>query len=203
MKLAEEGQKHKGLLDVHVTSSLVLLGGLGWEKECELYTRWGAGLKDEVPEGLDNVTGCTQETVLKYRDVHEKRGIGVNEDDGSRYALNLDGTGFSERYAKQLASSQLVFKVDTPFYNYYSRFFLPYQHYIPVKYDLSDLAEKVQWANDHPEEAHRIMTQASTLARQIFSPDELICYVGMALAAYGRLLGYDVTEAREDVALYA
>jgi hypothetical protein len=49
----------------------------------------------------------------------------------------------SERYASQLASGNTVFKVESPFYNYYSRFFVPYKHYIPVKYDLSDLIEKV------------------------------------------------------------
>lgn len=37
-----------------------------------------------------------------------------------------------------------MFKVESPYYNYYARFFKPYVHYIPVKYDLSDLAQQVK-----------------------------------------------------------
>lgn len=61
----------------------------------------------------------------------------------SSFGFDDDDIGVSERYASQLASDQLVFKVHSPFYNYYSPFFLPWKHYVPVKYDMSDLAEKV------------------------------------------------------------
>ncbi len=189
IKLAEESVKHPDLVDAVLTSSLVLLGSLGSEKECELYKLWGT----ETPEGVHE---CTQETVGKYRDMQEKRKVD-SKDGGSRYTINIDGTGHSERYLLQLLSDQLVFKVETPFYNYYSRFFVPYEHYIPVKYDLSDLAEKVAWANAHVEEAHRIMVQASTRAHELFHPDEVVCYTGLALVAYGRLLGFTPQEPQE------
>ncbi len=182
----------------------------------------------EQPEGAAGP--CDGSNVGVYRKAQETKSVPVdNSDNGYRYSLNLDGTGVSERLAQQLAGSQLVFKVDSPFYNYYSRFFLPYVHYVPVKYDLSDLAEKaspwwmvdrgwwlvlprltclntrqsqqVAWANDNVEEAHAIMVRASTLAREIFHPDEVTCYTGLALAAYGRLLGFE-PRLREDVTLY-
>ena len=51
------------------------------------------------------------------------------------------------------------------------------------------------------EEAHAIMVRASSLAREIFHPDEVICYTGFALAAYGRLLGF-APRLREDMALF-
>lgn len=51
--------------------------------------------------------------------------------------------GTSERFASQLSGPTTVFKVESPYYNYYARFFKPYVHYIPVKYDLSDLAQQV------------------------------------------------------------
>ncbi len=57
------------------------------------------------------------------------------------------------------------------------------------------------WANDNVEEAHAIMVRASSLAREIFHPDEVICYTGFALAAYGRLLGF-APRLREDMALF-
>jgi hypothetical protein len=98
-------------------------------------------LKLEQPEGASGP--CSKETVATYREAQASKSASIdNNDNGYRYSLNMDGTGVSERMSQQLSSSQLVFKVDSPFYNYYSRFFLPYVHYVPVKYDLSDLAEK-------------------------------------------------------------
>lgn len=46
-----------------------------------------------------------------------------------------------------------------------------------------------------------MMTRASTLAHELFHPDEVTCYTGLALAAYGRLLGFK-PELREGMALF-
>lgn len=59
----------------------------------------------------------------------------------------------------------------------------------------------MEWANAHVEEAHAMMTRASTLAHELFHPDEVTCYTGLALAAYGRLLGFK-PELREGIALF-
>lgn len=60
---------------------------------------------------------------------------------------------------------------------------------------------QIEWANTHEDQAYRIMVQANTLARQIFSPDDITCYMGLLLTAYGRLLGYK-PELRHDVARF-
>lgn len=111
---------------------------------------------------------------------------------------NLDGTGVSERYASQLASNTVVFKVYSPFYNYYSRFFKPWIHYIPVEYDLSDLIQKIEWANENPREAYAIMKRANNLSKELFQPQEVICYTNIALSLYSLLMGYEV-EQRNDM----
>ena len=49
---------------------------------------------------------------------------------------------------------------------------------------------QIEWANSHLDEAYDIMVEGSTLAHEIFSPDEVVCYTGLVLTAYGRLLGY-------------
>ena len=45
----------------------------------------------------------------------------------------------------------------------------PYEHYVPVKMDLSDLREKFDWAEAHPEEAQRIAKAATELAIKLAS----------------------------------
>ncbi|KAJ7887191.1 hypothetical protein B0H13DRAFT_2342472 [Mycena leptocephala] len=55
-----------------------------------------------------------------------------------KYALDLDGNSFSQRYFSLLRSGSLVFK---------------YVHYIPVLPDLSDLERKIMWAIENDDEA--------------------------------------------------
>lgn len=37
------------------------------------------------------------------------------------------------------------------------------------------------------------MVRANQRAREIFQPDEVVCYTGMVVTAYARLLGYQPT----------
>ena len=79
---------------------------------------------------------------------------------------SLAAAGVSERYASQLAGPTTVFKVESPFYNYYSRFFQPYKHFIPVKYDLSDLVDQVR---TFPSLCRRGLGQGSVARPQVHS----------------------------------
>ena len=43
------------------------------------------------------------------------------------------------------------------------------EHYIPIKKDLSDLIDKIKWANDHPEEVKNITENAFNFSMQNLS----------------------------------
>jgi hypothetical protein len=47
--------------------------------------------------------------------------------------------------------------------------YIPYETYIPLKWDLSDMDEKCRWALAHPEESSRIAFNASRALRDYFS----------------------------------
>ncbi len=72
------------------------------------------------------------------------------------YKFHIDIDGNSNAWSglfQKLLSGGLVFKVESEFgfrQWYYDRL-IPWQHYIPIKKDLSDFLEKVDWAfsNDH------------------------------------------------------
>ncbi|KAJ7286916.1 glycosyl transferase family 90-domain-containing protein [Mycena rebaudengoi] len=86
-----------------------------------------------------------------------------------KYAIDLDGNGFSGRYFGLLRSGSLVFKVGrTSFFDIQAdRWTHPptqqYVHYIPVLPDLSDLEEKIEWAIANDEEARQIQANGHRL----------------------------------------
>ena len=51
-----------------------------------------------------------------------------------------------------MAGKGLMLKQDSPYYEHFYKQLKPYEHYIPIKRDISDLLEKIQWAKDHDEQ---------------------------------------------------
>ena len=73
----------------------------------------------------------------------------------------------------------LVFVVASPIQHwlvppYAANLFQEYVHYVPVKYDLSDLLEKLQWARDHDEEAAGIAANGKMLAKRVFNQESVL-----------------------------
>ena len=69
-----------------------------------------------------------------------------------KYQISLDGTVASYRLPYLLAGDGLIFKQTSSYYEHFYRDLTPNQEYIPVKKDLSDLIEKLQWAKEHDDE---------------------------------------------------
>ena len=44
---------------------------------------------------------------------------------------------------------------------------VPWSHFVPVKQDLSDLPEKLEWARAHPVEAQQIARQGSDFMKKL------------------------------------
>ncbi|CAK5262525.1 unnamed protein product [Mycena citricolor] len=107
-----------------------------------------------------------------------------------KYALDVDGNTFSGRYLGLLRSGSLVFKA-TAFAEYFNDWLRPYEHYIPVKIDLSDLVEKVEWARAHDKEARQIQQNGMAFARRVITDRQNDCYFAAVLLEWARLLGSD------------
>lgn len=72
-----------------------------------------------------------------------------------KYQISMDGTVASYRLPYLLAGDGLIFKQDSSYYEHFYRDLTPNTHYIPIKKDLSDLLEKLQWAKAHDDEVKK------------------------------------------------
>ncbi|XP_061697057.1 protein O-glucosyltransferase 2-like isoform X2 [Syngnathoides biaculeatus] len=71
-----------------------------------------------------------------------------------KYQINIDGTVAAYRLPYLLAGDSVVLKQDSGYYEHFYNELIPWEHYIPVRADLQDLLEKIQWAKDHDEEEY-------------------------------------------------
>ena len=69
----------------------------------------------------------------------------------------------------------MVFK-STRFREWFSERLQPFVDYIPVNYDLSDLAEKVSWVHHHPDVAEKIAQHGRDMSLHHIRDNDMRCY---------------------------
>ena len=89
---------------------------------------------------------------------------------GDKYAIDVDGHSNTwSNFLIRLHFGCCVLKVDSQFgYRqwYYDRIG-PWEHFVPVRADMADLAEKVAWVRSHDREARDIAMRGQAFARSM------------------------------------
>lgn len=83
--------------------------------------------------------------------------------------LDIEGNGWSARLKLLLHSGRPVLVVDRPWREFWFPEFRAWEHFVPVRRDLSDLLERVSWVLEHPGEAERIGRAGQAFARERLS----------------------------------
>lgn len=81
-----------------------------------------------------------------------------------KYILNIDGHVTAFRLGNELSTGSVLLIVQSHYYIWISTFIKPFEHYIPISCDLSDLVEKIKWCKENDEKC-KIITQN---ARRVF-----------------------------------
>lgn len=102
-------------------------------------------------------------------------GQGMPLTDLAKYKYHIDlggggGTTWSGTIEK-LAMPGLLFHHMTPTKDYIHDHLKPWKHYIPVNAHLSDLKQKFDWSESHPQQAKRISDAGTTFMRELGTPE--------------------------------
>jgi hypothetical protein len=81
-----------------------------------------------------------------------------------RYFIDIEGGGYSGRLKLLLHSGRVVLLQDCPWREYFLSDLEPFRHFVPLKRDLSDLVERLQWLRAHPERDVEIASEAKMYA---------------------------------------
>ena len=94
-----------------------------------------------------------------------------------KYQINIDGTVAAYRLPYLLAGGSLILKQDSSYYEHFYHKLEPWVHYVPIKQDISDLLEKVEWAKENDREAEEIAKNAAQFVRDNVLPEHIYCYM--------------------------
>jgi hypothetical protein len=109
-----------------------------------------------------------------------------------KYAINVDGHVAAFRLSFLLASDCVVLQVASPKdYTlwYTSKMLKPWEHYVPVKADLSDLEEQIRWCRANDDKCKAISQKASKFAKEHFNKTAVTTYMRDVLEKVSQMAG--------------
>lgn len=144
---------------------------------------------NEVDARFTFVAQCTDPQNLgqTYPEFFSK-GIQIKKHLQYKYQLLLDGNSCAYGRAYwQLFSECPIFKQESPYVQWYYGNLKPFEHYIPLRQDISDLIEKIQWAKTHDREVQQIAQNAYKFAQDHLNYVDILYYVYLVLTEYSKL----------------
>lgn len=109
-----------------------------------------------------------------------------------KYQINVDGTVAAYRMPYLLAGGGLVLKQQSPYYEHFYSQLVPWEHFVPVKRDLSDLVDRVKWARDNDDKAQQIAVNARNFANNNLLPQDVICYHAALFWEWSKIIKSEV-----------
>ena len=107
-----------------------------------------------------------------------------------KYIIHIDGHSAAFRLSLEMSMKSVILKVDSEYTLWFAHLIKPYEHYIPVKADLSDLYEKIEWCKQHDKECKRISENAYVFYKTSLSKDGILDYIQSLLFSLRKDIAY-------------
>lgn len=107
-----------------------------------------------------------------------------------KYLFNFRGVAASFRLKHLFLCGSLVFHVGEEWIEFFYNQLKPWVHYIPVKQDLSDLSELLQFVKENDAVAEEIAIRGQNFILNHLRMEDLYCYWEMLLTDFSKLLTY-------------
>ena len=103
----------------------------------------------------------------------------VSLPDHAAYSMLLDirGAGYSGRLKLLMHAARPVFLVERPFREFFYEHLRPFEHFIPVKSDLSDLVQRIQQVKGNANLAQTLGANAAAFAAKYLTRDYALNYL--------------------------
>lgn len=94
-----------------------------------------------------------------------------------KYVLSIEGNIAQFRLTLELSYNSVILLVKSEYYIWYQPLLEPWVHYVPVKSDLSDLMEKIQWCRDNDRKCKEIASRARLFYKKYITKESVFDYL--------------------------
>ncbi|KAI8618078.1 glycosyl transferase family 90-domain-containing protein [Chytriomyces sp. MP71] len=115
-----------------------------------------------------------------------KKSVTFEKTKEFKYLLVVDGNSWPNRLQSYLETNSVIL-YNGIFNDWFNGQLKPWIHYVPVRLDLADLDDALQWLHEHDDDARRISENARALMRGMNEFKQLRCFTGLMFLEYAEL----------------
>lgn len=189
-------------LPTHGNQDLSLLAKYVNESNSFTFNTWNQKKNQAIWRGGDNQHRGERSKLLQI--AHSSGGLidasfqylSWNEFVSYKVIIAVDGFGpFSGLFKRALLSGSPIVQVEhyAGYGEWFEPMLQPYVHYVPARFDMGDLMEKVKWLLNDPVASTTIAKNAATVAKYLFAKKSIACYTYAALSYWSNIQGLNMT----------
>lgn len=111
---------------------------------------------------------------------------------GYKYMIGMDGNAAGwGRGPLIMASDSVLLAIESHSQPLYMESIIPWVHYVPIKKDLSDLKENIQWLRDNDDKAKEIALNSKALYKVLYNIQNLVEDCGYVFKKYASMMKYE------------
>ncbi len=102
-----------------------------------------------------------------------------------RYLIDIQGNGYSGRLKLLLSSRRVVFIQDRLHHEFFFKDLVPWQHFVPVKEDLSDLKDNLKFIKNNPDLELKIIENSTIFSKKFLTRGNAFLRWSLVLSKLG------------------
>lgn len=106
-----------------------------------------------------------------------------------KYIVHIQGHVAAFRLSMELSMGSVILYVENPWKIWYTDMLKPYKHYVPVKKDLSNLIDRIDWCRKHQKECQEIAQNAKEFYNTYLQKDGILDYMQKAIVDLKNKMG--------------
>jgi len=107
--------------------------------------------------------------------------LNLSEITNYKYIISIEGNIAAFRLTLELAYNSVILLVKSEFYIWHQPLLKPWVHYVPVKHDLSDLMDKIEWCRNNDKKCKIIAKNAVEFFKKYIQKESIYDYMEMIL----------------------
>lgn len=109
-----------------------------------------------------------------------------------KYIISADGNGASWTRPLAICFSDSLLLYQTEEFQWFQPALQPFVHYLPIKKDLSDLIERIDWARANSDKVKEIIKNQNEVARKCFHPQTIAKQLSYIIENYAKKFNYKI-----------
>lgn len=107
--------------------------------------------------------------------------LSPKEQSGYKYIVNIDGHVNAFRLSLELSMGSVVLLVDSPWKIWFRDMLIPYEHYVPVSADLSNLIDQIKWCRNNDDKCKQITKNSKDFFNKYLQKKAILDYMQKVL----------------------